>query len=143
MIAGAVFGAMLASRRGTLAYVGAGLAGGLAGMLVGALLGQLAGIAYAFLRAAAKIYWELLTGRRKLPTDSTSSERHWVFVIIGSAFAIAVIIMAGVYFFGSEAQRARLFGCAAAITATCLLGVLILKAHHRRHPARKSDLNQE
>ncbi len=46
MIAGAVFGAMLANRRGTFAYVGAALAGGLAEMLAGALLGQLA---YGFL----------------------------------------------------------------------------------------------
>lgn len=143
IILGAIGGAMLASGRGAWAYAGGTVGGGLVGMLVGALLGEACWLAGAFLRAVGKIYWEVLTGRRKLPSNSTASERRYVFIFIGFALAVAVIIMIGVYFLGTDAQRSRLLTSGVGILATCVVGVLILRAHHRRHPPEKVDDEEE
>ncbi len=106
-------------------------------------MGQAGWLGCALLRAIGKIYWDVLTGRRKLPSSSTASERRYVFIFVGFALAVAVIIMVGVYFLGTDAQRSRLLMTALAILATCLVGVLILRAHHRRHPPGKVEDEEE
>jgi hypothetical protein len=147
IVAGAVVGAMLCSGRGTLACVGGATGGSFVGLIAGTLLVTLLWypccLAYAFLRAVAQIYWELLTGRRKLPSSSTRSERRQLLIFIVLVFAVAMTVLAGVYLFGSDAQRARLLWAAVAIFTTCAVGLLILNVHHRRHPARGATGQEE
>lgn len=147
LIIGAVLGALLCRTYGTLAHIGGAVTGGCAGMIVGALFVTIlipaSLIPYAFVRAVATVYWELLTGRRKLPTSSTHAERRGLFVAIAMVFAAALAALAMMYLFGADTQRSNLLPAALGAFITCLLGVLVLKAHHRRHPARSNDEGEE
>ena len=143
IIGGAVAGAMLGSGHGTLGYVGGAVGGGFVGMIVGALAGHLFSIGYAFARAVAKIYWEVLTGRRKLPTTSTKSQRRHLFIFVGFVFVGSMVVLESIYLFGSEIQRSHLLWGAVAICGTCIVGVVLLGAHHRHMPPAKADDKDE
>jgi len=143
IVGGTVAGAMLGSGHGTLGYIAGAVCGGFVGMVVGTLSGTLLWypccIAYAFTRAAGKIYWQVLTGRRKLPTTSTKSERRHLFIFIGLVFVGSMMALGSVYLFGSETQRFRLLWIAVAICGTCIIGVALLATHHRRTVLRKAQ----
>jgi ABC-type amino acid transport system permease subunit len=138
IIAGAVLGAVLGSGHGTIAYVAAAVGGGFVGVIVGTLFGHLCCIGYSFARATARVYWEVLTGRRKLPVTSTKSERRHLLTFIGFVFLVSMAVLGGIYLFGSEAQRSRLLWVAVAICGTCIIGLVLLSAHHRHMPPREA-----
>lgn len=138
---------MLCSPYGTIAYVAGAALGGLGGMILGTvfatILVRLCIVPYAFTRAVAKIYWELLSGRRKLPDSSTHAERRQLYAATIVVFAVAMMVLAGASLFGSEAQRSRAPATAVIASTTCVAGLFILKVHHRRHRPRGLKSSEE
>jgi len=143
IIGGAIVGATLCSAYGTFASIGGAVGGGFVGMIVGTLFGYVSLIAYAFARAVAKVYWEVLTGRLKFPSSSTKAERRYLFVFLSFVFVVSMIISVYLDYFGSKAQRSRSFGCAVAMVGTYVVGLLILHVHYRRHTAQKDHGKDE
>jgi hypothetical protein len=147
LIIGAVEGGTLCRVYGTLACVGGAVAGGfggmIAGMVIATILVRVCIVPYAFARVVARIYWELLTGRRKLPDRSTQAERRQLYIAIVIVFAAALAAMAATYLFGSDAQRSRVPPATLAALVTCVTGFLILRAHHRRHRTRSVNGGKE
>jgi hypothetical protein len=145
VIGGAVAGAVLCRSHGMLAEVGGAIGGGVVGLFAGALLVFPISLAYGLARILAKIYWEVLTGRRKLPSMSSQTKAHRRRVL---GFIVAVIIaseilLAVIYFTGSDAQRSRVVGAAEWAFGIGLIGLLILVVLYRRNPARKEGGKDE
>ena len=145
VIGGAVAGAVFCRSHGMLAEVGGAIGGGVVGLFAGALLVFPIYMAYALARILAKIYWEVLTGRCKLPSMSstTKAQRRRLLGFIAVIFVVSEILLAGIYFFGSEAQRSRVVGVAVLIFGTCVVGLLSLVVQYRRHPAQKESGKDE
>ena len=131
---GAIFGALLFSGQGTFGYGGGAVGGGFAGMRLGVFVGHFCHVVYAFARAIAIVYWEVLTGRRKLPSTSTASERRHLTLFIGIVFAVSLAILGSYYLFGSVDQRTRTVWCAGGICLTYAIGHALLSAHYRHTP---------
>jgi hypothetical protein len=133
---GTIAGAILCNSHGVPAEI--------AGAIAGGTIGFFAGIALVFLRAVAgllaKNFWEILTGRRKLPPISETPESHrrrlLGFIII--ICVLAELILAGIYFDGTPAQHSRAPFAAALIFAASVIALLLLTAFYRRHPAQKN-----
>jgi hypothetical protein len=138
-IGGAVAGAVLCKSHGVLAEVGGVVGGGIVGLFAGALLVFPIAMACGLAWILARIYWEVLTGRRKLPdiSSTTKPQRRRVIGIIMGVFVVSAIIFAAIYFKGSDAQRSRVFGAAGWAYGLSLIGLLILLVRYRRHPPRQ------
>jgi hypothetical protein len=142
VIGGAVAGAVLCRSHGMLAEVGGAIGGGGVGLFAGALLVFPISMACALVWILAKIYWEVLTGRRKLPS-TTKAQRRRVLVLIAVIFVVSEILLAGIYFTGSDTQRSRVPVAAGWAFGISLIGLLILVVHYRRHPAQKESGKDE
>jgi hypothetical protein len=139
VIGGAVAGAVLCRSHGMLAEVGGVIGGGVVGLFTGALLVFPIFMACALvgiLAKISKIYWEVLTGRRKLPS-TTKAQRRRVLGLIAAIFVVSEILLAGIYLTGSDKQRSRVPVAAGWAFGISLIGLLILVVHYRRHPAQK------
>ena len=136
VINGVVAGAVLCRSYGMLAEVGGVIGGGVVGLFTGALLVFPIFMACALVGILAKIYWEVLTGRRKLPS-TTKAQRRRVLGLIAAIFIVSEILLAGIYLTGSDAQRSRVPVAAEWAFGISLIGLLILVVHYRRHPAQK------
>jgi hypothetical protein len=139
VIGGAVAGAVLCRSHGMLAEVGGAVGGGIVGLFAGTLLVFPICMAYALARILAKIYWEVLSGRRKLPSMSSGTKAHrWrVLVLIVTIIIASEILLAGIYFTGSDVQRSRVPKAAGWAFGIGLSGLLILMALYRRHPLQE------
>lgn len=145
VIGGAVSGAMLCRSHGILAEVGGAIGGGIVGLFAGALLVFPISMACVLVGILAKIYWEVLTGRRKLPSvrNSTKSHRQRVLLLIAVILIVFSCIMGGIYFTDSDAQRSRVLALAVPAFGLSFIGLLILVATYRRYPAQKRDGKNE
>jgi hypothetical protein len=145
IIGGTVAGAVLCKSHGMLAEVGGAIGGGIVGLFVGALLVFPISMACALAWILAKIYWEVLTGRRKLPSvsSSTKSHRQRVLMLIAMILIVFSCVMGGIYFAGSDVQRSRVLALAMPAFGLSFIGLFILVATYRRYPARKEDGKNE
>jgi len=145
IIGGAVVGAILCRSHGTLAEVAGAVGGGIGGMVIGTLFGYVSCIVYAFARALAKIYWEVLTGRRKLPSISSTpvTHRRRLLAFIAIICIVAELLLATIYFVGSEAERSRVPIAAVCVFGVCLVGLLILVVRYHLHPFQKESGRHE
>ncbi|MDB6016644.1 MAG: hypothetical protein JWR19_1133 [Pedosphaera sp.] len=144
-IGGTVAGAVLCHSHGMLAEVGGAVGGGVIGLFVGYFATFPTFLLFALLYAIARIYWELLTGRRKLPglSSTTQSQRRRMILLITAILIISAAIWIGLYFTGSAALRARVPRFAALSLGLSFTGLFILLAMYRRHPARNvTDKNE-
>jgi len=142
VIGGAVVGAVLCRSHGTLAEVGGAVGGGVAGLFTGVLLVFPISIAWGLARILARIYWEVLTGRRKLPSmrSQTKAHRRRVLGLIAGIFAVSAMVWAGIYFMGSDEQRSRVPRAAGWAFGISLIGLLALVVQYRRHPPQQELL---
>lgn len=133
IISGGLAGALLCKPYGLLAETGGAIAGGIAGLFVG--------IGLAFVPILGKVYWEVLTGRRKLPSDDSTSVAHrrGMYKLIAAPFIVSVPLLVSLYFTGSDAVRARVLASILPLFGTTLIGLLFLMMTYRRHPPRKED----
>jgi hypothetical protein len=124
---GAFAGAMLFGSHGWLAAVA-----GAAGMGLGVLF------CFVFGRVLGLIYWEVLTGRRKLPKtrDGTPAQRKRTVKFLAAIFIVSSAIWAGLYFRAADAERARVVRLAELCFGACLVLVIALLTVWRWHPAR-------
>jgi hypothetical protein len=144
-IGGAIVGAVLCKPYGMLAEAGGALGGSMAGLLAGTLLGISSVVIYAFARATAQIYWELLTGQRRLPSTSstTVAHRRRVLGFIAVILVASAVFWTGLYFATSEEQRLHILWFAALMFGLSAIGLFILMAAYRHYPARKEDTKNE
>jgi hypothetical protein len=137
VIGGAVAGAVLCKSLGLLAEVGGAIGGGVVGLFAGALLVFPISFAYGL----ARIYWEVLTGRRKLPSMSsqTKAHRRMMFKLMAVIFMVTAVLWTGLYFVEPDAVRSRLLGAVVPLLGTFFMGLLLLIVAYRRHPPRKDS----
>jgi len=145
VIGGAVAGALFCKSHGMLAEVGGAVGGGVVGLFAGAFLVFPISFVCALAGILAKIYWEVLTGRRKLPSvrNSTKPHRQRVLLLIAVILVVFSCIMGGIYFTGSDVQRSRVLTLAMPAFGLSFIGLLILVATYRRYPAQKRDGKNE
>jgi Na+/proline symporter len=128
-----------------LAEVGGAIGGGVVGLFAGALLVFPISMACALIGILAKIYWEVLTGRRKLPSMSsqTKAHRRMMFKLMAVIFMVTAALWASLYFAGPDAVRSRLLLAVAPLLGTFFIGLLILIVAYRRHPAQEESNKDE
>jgi MFS family permease len=139
VIGGAVAGAVLCKSHGMLAEIGGAIGGGVVGLFAGALLVFPISFAYGLAMILARIYWEVLTGRRKLPSMSSQTKVHrrMMFKLMAVIFMVTAALWTGLYFAEPDAIRSRLLWAVAPLLGTFFIGLLILIVAYRRYPPQK------
>jgi len=138
---GAVAGAMLCRTHGVLAETGGAICGGIVGLFAGIGLGFVQPV----VKILARVYWEVLTGRRKLPSISSTPEtqRRRLLGFVAMLCVVAELLLAVIYFAGTDAQQSRVLMAAVCVFGVCLIGWLILARQYRRHPVQKDGSKDE
>ena len=138
---GAAAGAMLCRSHGRLAEVAGAVGAGIIGFVFGPGIALAAVIFWVFARILAKIYWEVLTGRRKLPRvrDGTTAHRKRMLKVLATIFIVSGVIWIGLYFRASVAERPRVLRLAGVCFGACLVLVMTLLAVWWRIPARGDE----
>jgi hypothetical protein len=138
-LVGVVAGAMLFRSHGWLAEAAAAGGAGAVGFIVAPTIVVGVLLFLAFAKVLGRIYWEVLTGRRKLPRtrDGTTAHRKRMLKLLGAIFIVAGAIWVGLYFRAPEFQRPRVLRLAGVCFGACLVLVMTLLAVWWRIPARK------
>jgi len=144
-IGGAGTGTVLCKSHGILAAIGGAIGGGIVGLFAGALLVLSIWFACAFAWMLAKLYWEVLTGRRKLSniTKTPETHRRRLLGFIAVVCIVDEMILAGVYFAGTDAQRLLVPAAAVCVLGVGLIGLIILAVRYHRHPFQKDSAKDE